>query len=72
MAKVEEVNVEAEGKLAVEEVNMKVEIIVENGQLSVSSDTSLVETLFMINDASRFVLERALVNSQVAQEAEED
>ena len=63
----EEVEANVEGKLA---VNKTVTITVEDNQLSVSSDTSLIETLFMLNEGSKFVLERALVNSDVAEQAE--
>lgn len=65
----EEVNVEVEGKLA---VNKTVTVTVTDNQLSVSSDTSLVDTLFMLNEGLRFVLERALVNQEVAEQEEED
>ena len=50
----------------------KVVIDVVDGQLSVNSDTSIVDTLMMLNNATQFVLERALVNTAVAEEEQEE
>lgn len=70
--KVEDVAVEEAVEGGNEGPEKTVRVDVEDGKLSVHSGQSVVETLYMLNAAMSYVLERAMVNQHVGEEGEQE